>query len=559
MIKPTTEEILQNTKSFFRSFHVKYPEFYEYIMENGIGKNKAEKLYNYVYDNDRIPECPYPPCPKSPNFESFNKGYRKYCSAKCSSLDHYDPEKNPAKSKEARQKISLSRQGLRPKPKPKKLKDLQQFVTEYSNTYSSALKNQHPDVYEKINNSHHLGETFAEKTYNTIHNTTPHKCPRCNNPCKFLSVFTGYSEHCGHSCNTLKHIKRIKEMVKAKWLPKRIANFAHIAVPLYTMNDYRDVFEPMPYRCVKCFSKFEDILDAGTDPRCPKCYPKVSHTSLAEKEVINFIIDNCGVEVEENVRHVIKPWEIDIWIPSLRIGVEYHGMYWHSSEFCTRNYHQDKWKEANKHDVHLIQIFESEWLHEKELVQQRLLHKISPPISKIGARDCDIRTVSKKECDNLLSHHHMQGTTTNETFRCGLFHDEVLVAVMTFGKRVFSQHMELIRYCCLPAYTIVGGAERLFSFFRKNNPEVDTVISYCDNRWNRGHMYGRLGFEKIKLTRPNYFWFDPETKKMENRWLFHRLKIEKKEGETEDLIMASRGWLKIHDCGNTKFQWNRSF
>ena len=36
-------------------------------------------------------------------------------------------------------------------------------------------------------------------------------------------------------------------------------------------------------------------------------------------------------EIVENCRNIIKPYELDIYIPKKKIAIEYNGIYWHST------------------------------------------------------------------------------------------------------------------------------------------------------------------------------------------------------------------------------------
>ncbi len=83
---------------------------------------------------------------------------------------------------------------------------------------------------------------------------------------------------------------------------------------------------------------------------------------------------------------------------------------------------------------------------------------------------------------------HLQGKD-NSSIRLGLFYNDVLVSVMTFGKlrRALGYRQskwgqfELMRFVSDYNYNVIGGASKLYSHFVKNyNP--NTVISYADRR-----------------------------------------------------------------------------
>ena len=89
-----------------------------------------------------------------------------------------------------------------------------------------------------------------------------------------------------------------------------------------------------------------------------------SNKSKAEQ----YIIDNLNYTgtIIQNDRTILRPKEIDIYIPDLKIGIEYNGLYWHSIENGTDKYsHRNKSLACRKLGIRLIHIFEFEDLDEQ--------------------------------------------------------------------------------------------------------------------------------------------------------------------------------------------------
>ena len=103
---------------------------------------------------------------------------------------------------------------------------------------------------------------------------------------------------------------------------------------------------------------------------------KLDNSSSGEKEVRNFI-ESFGYKTIKT-RQVIKPYEIDIFIPELNLGIEYNGDYWHSEKVLSKKhnnyktYHEDKTKLAESRGIKLIHIWESEWNNTKEAVKEKI-------------------------------------------------------------------------------------------------------------------------------------------------------------------------------------------
>lgn len=86
------------------------------------------------------------------------------------------------------------------------------------------------------------------------------------------------------------------------------------------------------------------------------------------------LISSWGVIVEKN-RKILYPYEIDIYCPEKRVGIEFNGEYWHSTEKKKGDYHGKKSLCALKKGVAIIHIYEQEWNTNKD-EELNKIHKI---------------------------------------------------------------------------------------------------------------------------------------------------------------------------------------
>lgn len=85
------------------------------------------------------------------------------------------------------------------------------------------------------------------------------------------------------------------------------------------------------------------------------------HVSKAEKQIVRFIKSCYNGTVIENSRSIIKPLELDIYLPELKLAIEYNGTWFHSSNSGTpKNYHLNKSKKCRNLGIRLIHIYEFE-------------------------------------------------------------------------------------------------------------------------------------------------------------------------------------------------------
>jgi hypothetical protein len=291
---------------------------------------------------------------------------------------------------------------------------------------------------------------------------------------------------------------------------------------------------------------------------CTVCNPMGSFNETAwQTELCKWLIDN-GIQFKEKDRKTIG-LELDILLTDNNLAIELNGTYWHSSKFREPTYHLNKTTKCEALGIQLIHVFEDEWEYSKEIVLSRLANILKLNQEKIYARKCVTRQVSSKEAKSFLNDNHIQGEI-NSSIKLGLYYNEELVSLMTFGKLRKSLgsdakdgQFEMYRFCNKKGANVIGAASKLLKYFITESRPIQ-VISYADRRWSLGNLYQTLGFVKIKETVPNY-WYVKNGKRV-HRFQWTKEKMQKALGVT-DLSSAEMeeqlGLNRIYDSGNLKF------
>ena len=284
------------------------------------------------------------------------------------------------------------------------------------------------------------------------------------------------------------------------------------------------------------------------------------HTSSKEIELLNFI----KIYYNKVISNFKLPnnLEIDIYIPELKIGFEFNGLYWHSDVFKTKEYHYNKWMKCNENGIQLITIWEDDWENKKNLVKSIISNKIYVNKNKIYARKTKIKEVTYIESKIFLDNNHIQGNCSSKN-RLGLYYEDQLVSLMTFGKKrkiLGSIHIdndfELLRFCNKQNTSVVGGASKLFKHFLNiYNPH--TIISYANLDISNGKLYKILGFNNKGHTGLNYWWVKDKRFHRSNFMKYKLVKDGADPNKTENEIMNERGYNKIYGNGNLLFVWER--
>ena len=295
---------------------------------------------------------------------------------------------------------------------------------------------------------------------------------------------------------------------------------------------------------------------------CTICNPINNLKSGQEIEIQEFIQKNYNKEIQLNKRNIIPPYELDIYLPDLKLGFEFNGLFWHSELYREKNYHFDKTKLSDNIGIKLIQIYEDDWLFKKEIVKSRISNLLGKTSNKIYARKCIIKEINdNKLVRDFLNENHLQGFV-GSPIKIGLFFNDELVSLMTFGsKRKFMKQSnsdnvyEMLRFCSKLNVSVVGGSEKLFKYFiEKYKPKE--VISYADRSWSQGELYRNLGFTFVSKTPPNYYYIID--RKRYHRFNFRKDKLIRDgfdSNKTEHEIMLERKIYKIYDSGSLKFIW----
>jgi hypothetical protein len=249
--------------------------------------------------------------------------------------------------------------------------------------------------------------------------------------------------------------------------------------------------------------------------------------------------------------------ELDIYLPDLKLAFEFNGLYWHSELYKNKEYHLNKTKRCLMKDIHLIHIYEDEWIYKKEIVKSRILNLLSKNKYKIYARKCIIKEVNGRETKEFLNNNHIQGYVPSD-INLGLYYSKKLVLLMTFGKGRFkNKEQELLRFCNKLNTSVIGGASKLFKYYCKNY-SFNNIVSYADRSWSNGDIYEKLNFIKKSETIPNFYYVIEGLRV--NRFKYRKSELIKEgydRNKTAHKIMNDRNIYRIYNSGNLKFEYRK--
>jgi hypothetical protein len=279
---------------------------------------------------------------------------------------------------------------------------------------------------------------------------------------------------------------------------------------------------------------------------CTICYPISDSSSIKEKMLLDYIRDIYQVDIITNYR---DKYEIDIYLPHLKLGFEFNGLYWHSDKFKDKNYHLNKTNYFKERGIRIIHIWEDDWVYKADIIKSQIMNWIGLTKNKIFARSCHVKEINNNK--NFLNKNHIQGSDRSN-IKLGLFYNSELISVMSFNKtegrkKMITNEWNLSRFSNKLEYNVIGGASKLLSYFiKKWNPK--RIISYADKDWSNGSVYYKLGFNLVNETNPDYKYLINDKRVHKSRYRKSRLNTNLT--ESQYMLTVPRIW----DCGKIKFE-----
>jgi hypothetical protein len=304
-----------------------------------------QKLWHFLRDDYDEKVCE---CGGKLKFRNFKFGYNRFCRSNCSAMikNHNDKIKSNPKSKSEKDKIQ------------QKVK--QTFLDRYGVERYSQTDKWKQQVIQT--NQEKFGHDWFTQSQ------------------QYQEYYKEYcmSKYGGDIINSFQD-REVKEMIRKKFydsLLKRHPNIIEI-------RDNSFVCKCPDESCNLCKEKqfeIDKITFSGRNSRnIDICTIRTKYRSLIsskERSMYQFIRDNYNGEIVENDRTILDGKEIDIYLPDLHLGFEFNGIYWHSSIFKDRTYHQSKFLSCWLKGIQLIQIWEDDWQDRTDEMKQIILQKI---------------------------------------------------------------------------------------------------------------------------------------------------------------------------------------
>lgn len=367
-----------------------------------------------------------------------------------------------------------------------------------------------------------------------------------------LSV-TGQGNHFfgkKHSQESIKSISLTKTL-HAIDIEQRIIERSNEFELMTSLSEYHSKQKQyLEFKCVICSTIQPKTLQAfERGSRCYVCYPVTK--SNWELEVLEYVKKLYSDTVSGD-RTILMPKEIDVYVPSKKIGFECHGLYWHSEGsprgITDKNLTKDKIVLAYEKGVKLYQFFDDEWRDKRQICESIIDHRLGMTKNKIGARKLEVVILDTSEQRLFFDNSHIAGYTPSRvTF--GL-KDKTGLILAALSLRIprqkkYLDSYEIARFSTAPNWSVSGGLDKLMKraieYCKLNN--IQSIMTYVDRRFGRGHGYKICGFKLVGETGVDYWYTD-------NVFRYDRLKFKASNNSSEKEVAKRSRVSRIFGAGS---------
>lgn len=504
---------------------------------------------------------------KNRRLKSFNDGFMKFCGNQTdcpcnrdssrSRLDSISKEQQSV-TNERRAKTNLKKYGDEFASKTELVK--QKAAATCIERYGAESPTQNPLIFEKVKKTlqqnygveyPHKNPELASKAEQTWLQTRgvsrPAKDPEVRTKMKTTMIEKYGIEHNMHDPTTVQTVRQ-KNRTRQYGL---VVSARYSVDACFTLDEFikGDSNTEWAWQCKNCNNIFIQAIKPGKEPRCSTCFPLNETTG---ESIIRQWLESNNIFYIKNNRTLIKPFELDFFLPQLNLAIEFNGIWWHSEKILgNKKYHFDKFSLAKSKNIRLIQIWEHDLHVKREIIFHRLKYSCGLTSRKIGARSTTIQPISVTMARPFLNTYHLQGWHPSGRY-WGCFYRDELVAVMSIGKNRYSKKSdyELTRFATKSDISIAGCLSKMLSSSKEQLGNY-SLISYADLCWGQGNVYEQSGFLFKGYSQPNYWYFKNLTD-IKSRIAFQKHKISDNNSDlSESEIAESLGYHRFYDAGNS--------
>lgn len=310
-------------------------------------------------------------------------------------------------------------------------------------------------------------------------------------------------------------------------------------IPAFTKEDWEGYIRSYTWKHVDCDKEFKATAwSARSMINCPFCRKKSKVQKLVED-----VVYSTGLDVIVEDRKEIYPYEIDIFVPEKRVGIEVNGMYWHHTATAS----QPLLFKTEKFNGHLLHFWDYE-IQSKPAVVTQLIWTALDIFPELEAYE--VQKISIEVANEFFKETTFSREVAGEVETLGLFKGESLTSVVAF--KPVEGEWEIVSFASKDISTKEGFSAILREFSRDKYGQVLSVTA--DRRFYNDSFFLENGFKKNGIIQPSYFYFCGEQVVHPGQLLDELLTEARNSPIGEEEYLKENKWYKCFDCGQAKYR-----
>ena len=266
------------------------------------------------------------------------------------------------------------------------------------------------------------------------------------------------------------------------------------------------------------------------------------------------LLDQLNCTYIKHDRSLIAPYEIDIYLPDYKIGIEVGSVFYHSEAIGrSKNYHKLKWERCKQHGIELFQWFDQDLFDNWHITSSTLSHAVArDSVGSAMLYQLTVNGCTNSQIQQFLNIWHSNGYIPTHNVSVVVTHCGEIAAVMTIqhngSNAVIKQWTTNAN--CSPLF------DRMLRYWISSNEFTGTIDVRSDNRLDSGQLYSTNGFDLVQVSEPK-MWY-AKNQRFENKMLYQKHKLKTKFKLTaRDMmqsaatIMKQHGYDRFWDAGYT--------
>ena len=320
------------------------------ISKKGFGSHlfshniSAKEYYDKYLKKEIEGICPV--CSKETPFLKISKGYQTHCSIKCSQKSKEISEKRKETFKQNHNGASTPFQIKETQIKAEKNSHSKEANQKKKETSLKHYGTENPVQSKEVQAK--MQQTNLERYGSRAYNHTKGK--------QTMKELYNYE----YALQLPEFKEKQEQTEKQKWI--NFANSNNFLLVQDLLKEYgtgwyqSSLGKEIVFKISQQdFIKQEDLTKIILYKKC--------NGSYIEYLVYNWLLKNYNEVIELHNKKLISPYEVDIYLPKLKIGIECNGYYHRDSSYINRNqddYHKMKTNKCSNIGIKLIHIFETD-------------------------------------------------------------------------------------------------------------------------------------------------------------------------------------------------------